>query len=145
MVTNKTDIVRFQRFAHHRPIDNSPGNGRFLRIFSCVVTYRTGAGRCLYMWTSADARPGTVRCRTAPGRRCKRSAGNRTVPGRFNTIFHVQLWIHLYQNLSSFLQRNRLLKEEKLSLTLTVIVMKTTLTQDCKKFNSTCLFHVNHP
>jgi len=24
--------------------DNRPGTGRFLRIFSCVVTYRTGAG-----------------------------------------------------------------------------------------------------
>jgi len=27
--------------------DNRPGTGRFLRIFSCVVTYRTGAGRRL--------------------------------------------------------------------------------------------------
>ena len=53
--------------------DNRPGTGRFLRIFSCVVTYRTGAGRRLYMKTSADARPGTVRRRTVPGRRCKRS------------------------------------------------------------------------
>jgi len=39
--------------------DNRPCTGRFLRIFSCVATYRTG----------------TVR-------RCKRSAGYRTVPGR---------------------------------------------------------------
>ena len=65
--------------------DNRPGTGRFLRFFSCVVTYRTGAGRRLYIKTSADARPGTVRCRTVPGRRCKRSAGHRTVPGRFYT------------------------------------------------------------
>jgi len=41
--------------------DNRPGTERFLRIFSCMVTYRTGAGRRLYMKTSADARPGTVR------------------------------------------------------------------------------------
>jgi len=27
--------------------DNCPGTGRFLRIFTCVVTYRTGAGRRL--------------------------------------------------------------------------------------------------
>ena len=81
MVTNKTDIVRFQRFAHHR-FDNRPGTGRFLRIYSCVVTYCTGAGWRLYMKTSADARPGTVRCRTLPGRRCTRSAGHRTVPDR---------------------------------------------------------------
>jgi len=67
--------------------DNRPGAGRFLRIFSCVVTYRTGAGRRLYIKTSADVRPGTVRCLTLPGRRCKRSAGHRTVPGRFNTNF----------------------------------------------------------
>ena len=42
--------------------DNRPGTGRFLRILSCVLTYRTGAGRRLYMKTSADARPGSVRC-----------------------------------------------------------------------------------
>jgi len=42
--------------------DNRPGTGRFLRNFSCVVTYRTGAGRRLYMTSSADARPVTVRC-----------------------------------------------------------------------------------
>jgi len=34
--------------------DNRPGTGRFLRNFSCVVTYRTGAGRRLYMVTSVD-------------------------------------------------------------------------------------------
>ena len=32
----------------------SPGTRRFLRIFSCVVTYGTGAKWCLYMITSAD-------------------------------------------------------------------------------------------
>jgi len=51
-------------------LDNRPGTGRFLRIFSCVVTYRTGAVRRLYIKTSASARPGTVRCRTVPCRRC---------------------------------------------------------------------------
>jgi len=110
---------------------------RFLIIFSCVVTYRTGAGRRLYIKTSADARPGTVR-------RCKRSARHRTVPGQFYANVHVQLWIYLYQNLPSFLQRNRLLKK-RLRLTLTVMMMKTTLAQDCKYFNSTCSLHVNHP
>ena len=67
--------------------DNRPGTGRFLRNLPCVVTYRTGAGRRLYMKTSADARPGSVRRRTVPGRRSKRSTGHRTVPGRFYTIF----------------------------------------------------------
>jgi len=62
---------------------NRPGTGRF---FSCVVTYRTGTGRRLYMITSADARLGTLRCRTVPGRRCKRLAGHRTVPGRFTRV-----------------------------------------------------------
>ena len=70
--------------------DNRPGNGLFLRILSCVVTYRTGAGRRLYMKTSADARPGSERRLTVPDRRCKRSTGHRTVPGRFYTNFHVQ-------------------------------------------------------
>jgi len=35
--------------------DNRPGTGRFLRIFSCVVTYHTGTVRRLYMKTSAGA------------------------------------------------------------------------------------------
>jgi len=35
--------------------------------------------------------------------------------------------------------------KERLKLTLTVIVIKTTLTQDCKNFNSTCWLQVNHP
>jgi len=48
--------------------DNRPGTERFLRIFSGVVTYRTGAVRRLYMKTSAGAQPGTVRHRTMPGR-----------------------------------------------------------------------------
>jgi len=46
-------------------VDNHPGTVRFLWIFSCVVTYRTGAGRRLYMITSADAGRspyGIVRC-----------------------------------------------------------------------------------
>ena len=107
MVTNKTDIVRFQWFAHHRQIWQSPGHRNFIenRNLYWVVTYRTGAGRRLYMQTSADAWPGTVWCRTVSGRRCKRSAGHRTVPSRFYTNFHVQWWIHLYQNLPSFLQK----------------------------------------
>ena len=36
--------------------NNRPGTGRFLRIFFCAVTYRKGAGRRLYMKSSADAR-----------------------------------------------------------------------------------------
>jgi len=48
--------------------DNRPGTRRFLRIFSCVVTYRTGAGWRLYMETSADVRPGTVLHPMVPGR-----------------------------------------------------------------------------
>jgi len=52
--------------------DNRPDTGRFLRVFSCVVTYRSGAVWRYYMKTSADARsgpagvvrdqPDTVRC-----------------------------------------------------------------------------------
>ena len=38
-------------------LDNRPGTGQFLRIFSCVFTYRTGAVRRLYMKTSAGALP----------------------------------------------------------------------------------------
>jgi len=38
-------------------IDNRPGTGRLLGISSCVVTYRMGTGRRLYMITSYGARP----------------------------------------------------------------------------------------
>ena len=70
--------------------DNRPGTGQFLRIFSCVVTYRTSAVLCQYMKTSSGARLGTVRCSTVLCQRCKRSARHCTVPGRFYMNFHVQ-------------------------------------------------------
>jgi len=41
---------------------NRPDSGRFLRNSSCMVTYRTGGGRRLYMVSSAYTKPGTVRC-----------------------------------------------------------------------------------
>jgi len=100
--------------------DNRPGTERFLSIFSCVVTYRTGAGRRLYIKTSADARPGTVRCRTVPDRRCKRSAKHRTVPGRFYTCNKEYIYIKIPPN-------KQVVTKERLRLTLTVMVMKTTL------------------
>jgi len=34
--------------------------------------------------------------------------------------------------------------KERLRLTLTVMVIKTTFAQDCKKFKSTCWLQVNH-
>jgi len=83
--------------------DNRPGTGRFLRIFFCVVTYPTGAGRRLFMKTSADA--DVVRCPAGVVR-----DQPDTVPGRFYTNFHVQWWIYVYQNSPSYLQRNSLLK-----------------------------------
>jgi len=85
MVTNKTDAVLFIDLQITGEFDNRPGTGRFLRIFSCVVTYRTGAGRRLYMITSADTRPATVRHRMMPGQRCKPS----TTYGTFFTCNHV--------------------------------------------------------
>jgi len=88
--------------------------GRFLRFFSCMFTYRTGAGRRLYTITSADARPGTVRCRTVPGRRCKRSAEHRTVPGQFYTNFYVQWYIHLYQNSPPFPPKKQVVNIRKI-------------------------------
>ena len=33
MVTNKTDAVRFRRFANHREFDNRPGTGRLVLEF----------------------------------------------------------------------------------------------------------------
>ena len=70
--------------------ENRQGTGRFLRMLSCLFTYRTGAGRRLYMITSADARPDTVRCRTMSYGARKRSTGHRTVPSRFHKNFYVQ-------------------------------------------------------
>ena len=125
--------------------DNRPGTGRFLRIFSCVVTYRTFAGRRLYIKTSADARPVTVRCRTVPGRRCKISAGHRTVPGRFYTNFSRAMMITFISSFAFIPPNKQVVTKERLRLTLTVMVMKTTFAQDCKMFNSTCWLQVNHP
>ena len=113
--------------------DNRPGTGRFLRIFSCVVTYRTGAGRRLYIKTSADAR------------RCKRSAGHRTVPVRFYTNFSRAVMNTLISKFAIIPPNKQVVTKEKLRLTLTVMVMKTILAQDCKNFNSTCWLQVNHP
>ena len=45
--------------------DNRPGTGRFLKIFSGVVTYRTGAVRRLYMKTSAGHRTTSYGARPA--------------------------------------------------------------------------------
>jgi len=72
MVTNKTNIVPFLSDLH---INSEVGTGRFLSNFSCVVTYRKMTVRRLYNYNN----------RAMPGRRCKRSAGYRTVPGRFFT------------------------------------------------------------
>ena len=122
--------------------DNRPGTGGFFRNLYWVVTYRTGACRRLNMKTSADARPGTVRCRTVPCRRYKRSAGHRTVPGRLTRIFTCNNE-YIYIKIRHHSSKETGCSNKK--LTLTVILMKTTLAQDCKIFNSTCLLHVNHP
>ena len=85
--------VRFQRFVKTGEFDNRLGTGRSLRIFPCVVTYRTGARRRLYMITSADTRSGNVRHRTVLCRCCKRLSWHRPVPSRFcrdEIICHVQ-------------------------------------------------------
>jgi len=47
MATNITDD--FSDLQITGEFDNRPCTGRLLRIFFCVVTYRTGAGRRLYM------------------------------------------------------------------------------------------------
>jgi len=78
--------------------DNRPGTGRFLRIFSCVVTYRTGAGRRLYIKTLTDARPSIVRC--------------RTVPVRFYTNFSRAVMITFISKFAIFPPKNRLLQKK---------------------------------
>jgi len=67
--------------------DNRPGTGRFLRICLCVVTYRTGAGRRLYMKTSADSWPGTVRRRTCPAGVVRDQPDTVRCPVDFSRIF----------------------------------------------------------
>jgi len=104
MVTNKTDVVRFQRFAHHRRIwcnviAWTPDYFKeFFLAWSHIV--RAPAGVCIWKHRPMSGR--------APYDGVVRSAGPRTLPGRFYTNFHVQWWIHLYRNSPSFLQRNRL-------------------------------------
>jgi len=69
-------------------VDNRPGTGRFLRIFSCMVTYRTGAVRHLYMKTLADAR----RCRNF-----SRAIMN-TFTSKFAIIPHKKQVVKIRQN-----------------------------------------------
>ena len=118
--------------------DNRPGTGRFLRIFSGMVTYRTGAFRRLYMKTSAGARPGTVRHRTVPRRRCKRSAGHRTVPGRFYTNFSRAFINTFISKFAIIPQKKQVVKIRKVETDSDSDCDETTLAQDSKNFNSTC-------
>ena len=123
--------------------DNRPGIGRFLRNFSCVVTYCTGGGRHLYMISSADARPGTVRCQDGVVRDQPDAV---QCPADFTRMKHIFTCNNLYNNIKirhHSSKKTRLLKLETLMLTLTVMDMKTTLAQDCKHFNSS--LHVIHP
>jgi len=76
--------------------DNRPGIGRFLRIFSCVVTYRTGGGRRLYMISSADAQPGTVRC---PGGVVKNQPDTVRCPADFTQMKHISTCNYVYNNI----------------------------------------------
>jgi len=68
-------------------LDNRPGTGRFLRILSCVVTYRTGAGRRLYMKTSADARPALYDAVWCPAGVVRDQPDTVRCPADFTRIF----------------------------------------------------------
>jgi len=126
--------------------DNRPGTGRFLRNFSCVVTYSMGGGRRLYMISSADARPGNVRCPDGVVRDQPWTPYNSPpILHGWNTLSRAKM-NKKYQNSPSFLQRNRLFKyQETPMLTLTVMGVKTTLAQDWKHLNNTFSLHVIHP
>jgi len=65
--TNKTDAVRFQWFATHCQNWESHGHQTILTILHYVFTNSTAAVYII-MITSADARPGTERKITVPGR-----------------------------------------------------------------------------
>jgi len=57
MVTNKTDIVRLQQFAHHRRISLLAWAPDDFKEFLCIVTYCTGAGRRLYNYDNIGRCP----------------------------------------------------------------------------------------
>jgi len=124
--------------------DNRPGTRRFLRIFFCVVTYCTGAGRRLYMKTSADAWPGTVRRRTVPGQCCKRSTGHCTVPGQFSRAM-MNICISKFVNIPPKKQFVKIRKIAADSDSDGDGDEKHTCSKLQKKIHSTCLLHVNHP
>jgi len=73
--------------------DNRPGTSRFLRNFSCLVRYRTGGGRLLYMISSADARPGTVRCPDGVVRDTVQCQAD------FTRMKHIFTWNDVYNNI----------------------------------------------
>jgi len=92
--------------------DNRPGTGRFLRIFSCVVTYRTGpAGVCILKHRPMPGRApcNVLRC---PAGFVRDQPDTVRCPADFTRFFHVQWWKYLYQNSPLFLQINRLLQKK---------------------------------
>ena len=113
--------------------DNRPGTGRFLRIFFCVVTYRTGAGRRLYMKTSADTRPALWEINRTP-------YGARSILHEFSRAM-MNICISKFAIIPP---KNQIVKIRKIEADADSDG-ETTLAQDSKKFNSTCSLHINHP
>ena len=126
--------------------DNRPGTGRFLRNFSCVVTYRTAGGRRLYMISSGDARPGTVRC---PDGVVRDQPDTVQCPANFAQMKHIFTRNDENNNIKMFaiipLKKQVVKIRNTDAKTLTVMDVKTTLAQDCKHFNITFSLHVIHP
>jgi len=81
-------------------------------------------GRELY--SVVRDQPDTVRC-----------------PADFTRIFRCNCEF-IYIKICIF-PKKQVVKKKRLRLTLTLMVMETTLAQDCKNSNSTCLLHFNHP
>jgi len=79
-----------------------------------------------------------------PGRHCKRSARHHTVSGQIYTNFSCAMMNTFISKFAIIPPNKQVVTKERLRLTLTVMVMKTTFAQDCKKFNSTCWLQVNH-
>ena len=129
MVTNKTDIVRFQRFAHHRRIWQSPGHQTISKnVLLC--------GHKSHWRRSTSVYDDIGRCQAG-----HRTMSHCTVPGRFytdKTYFYVQLWL---QNKSKF----AVIPPKKEVVKIGRIQADSDSNGGEKSLNCNCLLHVIHP
>jgi len=115
-------------------VDNNQGTGRYIRLFSCVVTYCTGANRRLFMKISADARTALWEISQTP--------------------YDARPILHEFSRavLNTVISKFAIVPPKKQVVKTRKIVTDSASDGDenhtcsiLQNFNSTCSLHVNHP